>query len=333
MENTDALAEDPVHRPDLDLFMHDLSSRGYEIKVFVLERTDFILPQARKGCFLVAVLRPGRSLAIDDYQAFFGQFAALIERVKRCGPSLAEVVLPDSDSVVEAVFQARSTGCAPSKLTTRTMDEHRAAWAAMGMRFTMGEDRISKADAASQWYQGLCAAKQARLQYHQHVRSVKLREAFAAETQDPDLVRRLDAAYALVDLHPSLSFISAGVLSASGQLCAPTVLPDCDIYLSIGTDSCLAHKGCEMHCALIGEEMLMLNGWCTRLPALRGVVAKRSNRFLADLGRNAFSSTIVAAMVCCLTFAAEMPDNRAATSSEGAADCMQLFKRVETDVA
>ena len=133
-------------------------------------------------------------VCIVDYQAFFSQFEALIERVKLCGPSLAEVLLPDSDSVVEEVLRLRLTGSSPTKLTTRTMDEHRAAWAAMGMRFTMGEDRISKADAASQWYQGLCAAKQARLQYHQHVRSVKLREAFAAETQDTDLVRRLGAA-------------------------------------------------------------------------------------------------------------------------------------------
>ena len=78
----------------------------------------------------------------------------------------------------------------------------------------------------------------------------------------------------------------------------------------------------------------MLNGWCTRLPALRGVVATRPNRFLADLGGNAFSSTIVAAMVCCITFPAEMmQDERAATSSQDAVDCMQLFKRTKTDVA
>ena len=51
LENTDELAENPVHRPDLDLFMHDLSSRGYEIKVFVLESSDFILPQARESVF------------------------------------------------------------------------------------------------------------------------------------------------------------------------------------------------------------------------------------------------------------------------------------------
>ena len=128
--------------------------------------------------------------------------------------------------------------------------------------------------------------------------------------------------------------MSTGVLFVAGQLCAPTILPDCDIYLTIGRDSCLAHKGREMHRALIGEEMLMLNGWRTRLSALRGVVAKRPNRFLADLGGSAFSSTIVAAMVCCLTFAAEiMQDKRVATSSEDAADCMQLFKRAKTDVA
>ena len=125
----------------------------------------------------------------------------------------------------------------------------------------------------------------------------------------------------------------AGVLFVAGQLCAPIVLPDCDIYLSIGRDSSVAHDGREMHRVLIGEEMLMLNGWCTRLPSLRGVVAKRSNRLLADLGGNAFSSTIVTAMVCCLTFAAEMmQDKRVATSSEDAADCMQLFKRAKTDI-
>jgi hypothetical protein len=333
LENTDELAENPVHRPDLDLFMHDLSSRGYEIKVFVLESSDFMLPQARVRCFLVGVLRPGRRFAIGDYQAYFRQFEALVEKVKLCGPSLAEVLFRDSDVAVKAALQARVDHPHKSNLTTKTMNDHRAAWAIMGMRFTMGDDRISKDDAASPWYQSLCAAKQARLQYHQHVRAVKLREARAAETQDTDLIRRLEAAEALVDLHPSLSFMSSGVLSASGQLCAPTVLPDCDLYLSIGNDSSLAHKGREIHRCLIGEELLMLNGWCTRLPALRPVVAKRSNRFLADLGGNAFSSTIVAAMVCCLTFAAEMPDNRAATTSEDVAACMQLFKRAKTHVA
>ena len=70
----------------------------------------------------------------------------------------------------------------------------------------------------------------------------------------------------------------------------------------------------------------MLNGWCTRLPRLNPVVAKRSNHFLADLGGNAFSSTVVAAMVCSITFAAEI-------SSEDAASCMQLPKRARTDAA
>ena len=78
----------------------------------------------------------------------------------------------------------------------------------------------------------------------------------------------------------------------------------------------------------------MLNGWCTRLPSLRGVVAKRPNRFLADLGGNDFSSTIVAAMVCCITFPADiMHDERVASSSQDAVDCMQLFTWAKTDVA
>ena len=129
-----------------------------------------------------------------------------MERVKLCGPGLAEVLFPDSDEAVQEVLHARQKQPHKSGMTSRTMNEHRAAWALMGMRFTTGVDRIAKADGSSPWYQSLCAAKQARLQYHQHVRSVKLREAFAAETQDTDLARRLDAAYALVDLHPIVGF-------------------------------------------------------------------------------------------------------------------------------
>ena len=66
LENTDELAVNESHRPDLDFFLHDLSSRGYEIKVFVLESSDFILPQARVRCYFIAVLRPGRRFAIAD---------------------------------------------------------------------------------------------------------------------------------------------------------------------------------------------------------------------------------------------------------------------------
>ena len=302
--------------------------------MFVLESSDFILPQARVRCFIIAVLRPGRRFCIADYQSYFKQMVDLVERVKLCGPGLAEVLFPDTDEAVQGALHARQQLPLKGTLTTKTMNEHRAAWAVMGMRFTMGDDRIAYADGASPWYQTLCAAKQARLQYHQHVRAVKLREARASENVDRDLVRRLEATEAVVDVHPSLSFMSAGVLSASSQLITPTILPDSDYYVSISKKSSLAYEKRGVHRCIIGEEMLMLNGWCTRLPCLQPVVAKRSNRFLADLGGNAFSSTIVAAMVCCITFAAEMmQDERAATSSEDAASCMQLFKRAKTDAA
>ena len=151
-----------------------------------------------------------------------------MERVKLCGPGLAEILLPDSDQAVQDALDARQKQPQKSVLTSRTMNEHRAAWALMGMRFTTGDDRIAKADGASPWYQSLCAAKQARLQYHQHVNAVKLREARASADVDIDLVRRLEATGAVVDLHPSLSFMSAGVLSASSQLITPTILPDTD---------------------------------------------------------------------------------------------------------
>ena len=334
LENTDQLAVNASHTPDLDLFMHDLSSRGYEIKVFVLESSDFVLPQARVRCYITAVLRPGRMFSIADYQSYFKHVEELVERVKLCGPGLGEILFPDSDQAVQGALEARQKQTQKSVLTSRTMNEHRAAWAVMGMRFTTGVDRIAKADGSSPWYQSLCAAKQARLQYHQHVNAVKLREAGKSPDMDIELLRRLEATGAVVDLHPSLSFMSAGVLSASSQLITPTILPDSDYYVSIARTSCLAYGTPGVHRCIISEEMLMLNGWCTRLPRLNPVVAKRSNHFLADLGGNAFSSTVIAAMVCSITFAAEMKqDERAATSSEDAAVCMQLLKRARTDAA
>ena len=81
-----------------------------------------------------------------------------------------------------------------------------------------------------------------------------------------------------------------------------------------------------MHRGVIGEEMLMLNGWPTRNPRLESVVAPRSNVFLKDLAGNAFSSTVIIAVISSLLVATDSQKNRASTSSADARDLMQKFK-------
>lgn len=251
----------------------------------------------------------------------------LLGRVKLCGPGLTEVVLPESDPLLRAALESRQRHVQKNVLTSKTMNEHRAAWAALGLRFMLGDDRIDPADAASPWYQSLCASKQARLQYHQHVRNMRLREARAAQPADLDLIRRCEAALALVDLHPSLTFMSTGMASLSGELVSPTVLPSCDLYMSVGAGSAVAHGRAVNRC-LSGEELMMLNGWTTRNPVLQPRFEKRSNNFLANLAGNSFGTTIIAALVSSMAIAADMKEvERMVTSFDDAESVMQLFKR------
>ena len=246
-------------------------------------------------------------MTLATKQKGFAHMELLLGRIKLFGPGLCEVALLESGPMLRAALESRQRHVQKNVIASKTRNEHRAAWAALGLRFILGHDRIDPADAASPWYQSLCASKQARLQYHHHVRQMKLREARAAEPADLDLIRRCEAALALVDLHPSLTFMSSGMVSLSCELVACTVLPSCDIYMSICTGSSLANER-DINRCLSGEELMMLNGWATRNPVLQPVVAQRSNHFLANLAGNAFGTTIIAALVSSMAIAADMKE-------------------------
>ena len=105
-----------------------------------------------------------------------------------------------------------------------------------------------------------------------------------------------------------------------------TVKPYADYFVSVGGGFSVG-GGRSVHRAMVGEEMLMLNGWPTRDPRLESIVAPKSNAFLRGLAGNAFSSTVVIAVVSSLLVAADSQKNRASTSSADAHDLMQNFKR------
>ena len=72
----------------------------------------------------------------------------------------------------------------------------------------------------------------------------------------------------------------------------------------------------------------MLNGFPTRLPSLRPVIEDVSNTLLKDLGGNAFSSTIIVAILAAVLFAGDLRPSKShvvATAGD-AEDAMQLLQ-------
>jgi hypothetical protein len=326
-QNSYSAAQSPgeTQREALDLFMIDLTNRGYEMKVYILNSAHYLLPQCRKMMFLVGLRRLGRMLHIESYGLFFSSFETMLEQFKASAPSLFSVLLPDTDAVVQKTLQKRLAYPAQSTLTSITMNDHRQAWALKGKRFSTSHEYIEADDRESLWWGTLCARKRACLDFHQYVRGGNRRRALASGSEQDQLVA--SANYSIVDLHKSIAHLSHGLLGPTSQQLVCTVLPDSELYVSVSEEDMLS-QGRNIHRFFLGEEHLMLNGFPTRLPSLRPVMEEVSNNFLKDLGGNAFSSTIIVAILAAVLFAGDLRPSKShvvATAGD-AEDAMQLLQ-------
>ena len=211
--------------------MIDLTNRGYEMKVYILNSAHYLLPQCRKRMFLVGLRRPGRTLHIESYGLFFSRFETMLAQFKASAPSLFSVLLPDTDAVVEKTLQNKLAHRTQTTLTSTTMNEHRQAWANKGKRFSTSHEYIEEDDRESMWWGTLCARKRACLDFHQYVRGTNRRRALASGSEQEQLVA--SANYSIVDLHKSIAHLSHGLLGPTSQQLVCTVLPDSELYVSI----------------------------------------------------------------------------------------------------
>jgi len=318
VENVDELADEALHRPALDLFLSDLSSRGYDSKIFILNSSDYGLPQHKRRMYLLGVLRPGRKLNIDDYGAFFQRVESLLDLFKMQGPSLAEALLPENDAAVTGVLAQRQAKPQTTVWQSGTLDAHRKAWAKLGLPFQPGRSHpsISKADLESPWFWTLTPRERDLIGYHQHTRK---------PGSDASLAKH--AKFSCVDVGMSVTREANGSLNQDSKLTANTLLPNTSLYVSLSPDDPLS-CGCDVHRCLLGEESLMFNGFPTRLECFKAMTAERHNSWLQDLAGNAFASTCIAALVMAIIFSLEAREAESFVCTEADSELVkQRFKK------
>jgi hypothetical protein len=222
-----------------------------------LNAADYLLPQEKRRMFLLGVLRPGRSLEIDSFTRFFGCVEALLECFKMAGPSLAKVLLDDSSTLVLDELSRRQE---KNKMPwcSSTIDAHRKAWAALGVRWNSVAARAIESDRSSPWYDTLCAREKDALAYSQRVNGLE-------RLRPTDL--RGHAKLSLYDLGASIQQPMYGKYN-DGRLTACIVLPRGKIWLSLRGDSSLVAEGRNTHRLMLGREALTCVGWAMRLRVL-----------------------------------------------------------------
>ncbi len=168
LENSDELAENAQHQESLDLFVHDMGTRGFDVRVFTANACDYLLPQRRVRTYILGVLRPLRHFLLHDYTGFFATVHRLIQAFM-CEPvPLADVLLADDDPIVEQVLAARKHWVPVNTLTTKELNEERQAWMSLGLRNLPGCGRVKAADKESQWFSRMPLRKRSCLEIVQH---------------------------------------------------------------------------------------------------------------------------------------------------------------------
>ena len=78
-EQSEDLAEGAQYKETFDMLMHDICSRGFDVRVFILDSSEFALPQHRKRMWMLALERPSKMFVIPNYNKFFDEVGALIQ--------------------------------------------------------------------------------------------------------------------------------------------------------------------------------------------------------------------------------------------------------------
>jgi hypothetical protein len=233
-----------------------------------------------------------------------------------------------SDASVQKELSRRSSSRPATVVTAVEASKHRNAWAKFGLRFEIGQQKVLAQDAQSPWWATLCARKQSCLEFHQYARGRAI--AKTATTCKKELQLHSSAAFAVVDLGPSINMLTIGALNGHEDcLVTPCILPQSDFWVSLDADGPLS-QGQIQHRCITGEECLTFQGFPCRSEELSPIVETASNGFLQDLAGNAFPSTCIASILVGLFFATEQRDATPlleTPAQEDVANALGLLKR------
>ena len=152
VENVDELLG-TAHSPAFDDLLAQTSSRGYDVQAYVVNASDYGLPQSRIRAYIVGVLRPSRRFDIPDYGSLFDRFRMLFESFKWTeGAGVLDVLFPPEHEVVQ-----HEKGLCRTKVSkgweSNTLDIHRAEWLKRGFRFAPA--RTAPVPEAIDWFPAL----------------------------------------------------------------------------------------------------------------------------------------------------------------------------------
>lgn len=300
LENVDTLDE-ADHAAGLDFVLQELGARGYDTQAFLVDSSEYGLPQARKRVFVLAVLSPGRKFRVKNYSRFFERVTDVLLACKLRGPGLLHVLLQDDDEFVAEELEQRQK-CGPKGWDSSTIETHRREWSRVGLRWQACQPKAS--DKRSAWYERLNARQRDVLAYTQHTARGSQRER-TVKTLGVDVGQSIGRAPTTAEHH--------------GKICSPTILPGSIFWLSADPgDLCDdAPPGfIGIHRPLLGVESMMLQGWPVFRPCWRGLVDAHTDTVRQSLAGNAFAGTVIVSLMSSLLFALDWTDDAPADWSK-----------------
>ena len=168
LENSDELANNPVHQESLNLFCADMSNRSFDVRVFVVAADDFFLSEKRNRCYIVGIQRPLKLWKVTSYTKFFDNMQQLINSFMMPPLPLADVLYHERHRSVVKELAMRTSRPPCNSLNTNQLNEQRVAWSAFGLRSLPGLTRVLPADLASPWFQAMPMRKKAAFEILQH---------------------------------------------------------------------------------------------------------------------------------------------------------------------
>ena len=310
LENSDELAGS-IHSSALDEFLNALDEKGFDCQAYVMNSSDFALPQERKRCYIIGLRRPNKTFALREGNvAFFEKVKPLLKQFATPGPCFVNCLLPNDDPVVRRLLEHREVHCTDKgckRWDSKTIASHRDKWMrTSGLR--LGGMGVSNADISSPWHQTLPAREKDLLAFHQ------------LKTRAEDKLSK--ARRQATDLHQSIDQFTWAALTEDGRVHLPTILPASKMWVSSET--------ARMNRMVTGPESLNFQGWPIFDTRFKDLLEDESNAAQQDLAGNAFPTTCILACVLATLFAADIKqDDEDSTSSSAAAieQAMLLLKQ------
>ena len=122
--------------------------------------------------------------------------------------------------------------------------EHRRAWALKGVRFLTCKNNVDEKVSSYPWWGILCAKKKSCLECHHHVKGKRLRD-LRRDGADKEQLAKAEAENGMVDLHPTIGFLTHGALSNDNRMASYIILFGVDYFVAVGACIVAWLENCE----------------------------------------------------------------------------------------